>query len=1112
MNKGAGLSTIFFILAGLSAWQCESEKKDTLFVQLDSAATNINFVNKVPNIKGKLSIVDYLYYYNGGGVAAGDINNDGLTDLFFVSNLNKNKLFINKGDLKFEDVSERAGIGGFSEWKTGVTMADVNGDGWLDIYVCAVVDYMALEGSNELFINNGDGTFTEKSSEYGLDFTGFSTQATFFDYDHDGDLDMYLLNHAVHTSRSYDKVLARTLPDKAAGDYLFRNDNGKFKDVSAEAGIYQTVMGYGLGIAIGDVNNDGWEDIYVTNDFQEDDYCYVNNHDGTFTDKGRQYFKHFSRFSMGVDIADINNDGFEDVMTLDMYPPEEYIEKTSQGDDAWDLYLYKLSFGYHHQFIRNCLQISNGGKNFSDWSMLSGVAATDWSWSVLMNDFNNDGIKDIFISNGIARRPTDLDYLKFSHEDSMLYAAQLTNHQLERAIARMPEGKIHNYIFEGDSDIVFKDRSSDWGFEKATLSNGAAYADLDNDGDLDIITNNLNEPSVIYQNRANEKSGNNSITVNLKGIEKNTAGIGAKVFVKTGAEFQMQQLAPTRGFLSSVDNKLIFGIGKNQSADSVIVVWNDASSQSLANVKAGEKVVFDQKGSSKDPLHISLYKPEKPYFQDVTNEVKVDYKHTENKFLDFYREGLMPFLVSTEGPKIAVGDVNGDGFDDFYVGGAKHQDGSLFIQKNGQFILSPQETFSTDSVFEDVDAVFFDADNDHDLDLYVVSGGNEFFGKMPQQSDRLYMNDGKGGFTRSLTALPPLLENKSCVRPSDFDHDGDIDLFVGGRVSSYHYGRLPQSFLLQNDGKGNFKDVTESLAPGLQHIGMVTDATWVDLRKNGKPSLVVVGDWMDIKIFENRGQAFEQVENIVDENSAIKNLSGFWQCLTAGDFDNDGDLDLVAGNLGLNSKLIKRGDESVVKMYIADLDGNGQAEQIVTYSRPDGKYYPIYSKDELGKQLPGLINKKYTSYTQYAAKSIEDIFDQGRLDSAQVLEVNQFASVYMENVGDNKFRISRLPVKAQLSKAFTLFSGDFNQDNFPDLIIGGNYAGGNTYQNDYDASYGIIVEGNGKGGFRSRDNDKTGLTLEGEIRDIKTIKLKGQLLYLVARNNQPLQIFKMVSR
>ncbi|MEP6737893.1 MAG: VCBS repeat-containing protein [Chryseolinea sp.] len=1111
-SKGALRGTVLFILIGLLAWRCGGEKKETLFIQLDSTTTNINFVNKVPNIKGRLSIVDYLYYYNGGGVAAGDVNNDGLTDLFFVSNLNKNKLYLNKGNLKFEDVSEKSDVGGFSEWKTGVTMADVNGDGWLDIYVCAVVDYMGLEGSNELFINNGDGTFTEKSSEYGLDFTGFSTQATFFDYDHDGDLDMYLLNHAVHTSRSYDKVIARTLPDKAAGDYLFRNDDGKFKDVSAEANIYQAAMGYGLGIAIGDINNDGWEDIYVTNDFHEDDYCYINNHDGTFSEKGKQLFKHFSRFSMGCDIADVNNDGFEDVMTLDMYPPEEYIEKTSQGDDAWDLYLYKLSFGYHHQFIRNCLQISNGGKNFSDWSMLSGVAATDWSWSVLMNDFNNDGIKDIFVSNGIARRPTDLDYLKFSHEDSMLYAPQLSTRQLERAIARMPEGKIHNYIFEGDSAVVFKDRSSDWGFEKATLSNGAAYADLDNDGDLDIITNNLNEPSVIYQNRASEQSGNNSISVNLKGAGKNTSGIGAKVFVKTKSGFQMQQLAPTRGFLSSVDNKLIFGVGKNQSADSVIVVWNDGSNQIITDAKAGDKLVFDQKDASESLLHLSLYKSAKPYFEDVTKQVKVDYKHNENKYLDFYREGLMPFLVSTEGPKIAVGDVNGDGLDDFYIGGAKHQDGSLFIQKGDQFIISQQETFSDDSVFEDVDAAFFDADNDQDLDLYVVSGGNEFFGQMPQQLDRLYMNDGKGSFTRNVTALPPMLENKSCVRPFDFDHDGDMDLFVGGRVSSYHYGRMPQSFLLQNDGKGNFKDVTESMAPDLQHVGMVTDALWVDLLKNGKPTLVVVGDWMKVSLFENKGESFKLVDNIIDEASSIKNIVGFWQCLAAADFDNDGDLDLAAGNLGLNSKLIKRGDESAMKMYIADLDANGQAEQIVTYTRPDGKYYPIYSKDELGKQIPGIINKKYTSYKQYAAKSIEEIFDQGRLDSAKVLEVNQFASVYMENVGGNKFRISKLPVKAQLSKAFTLFPGDFNNDRQMDLIEGGNYAGGNTYQNDYDASYGIIMEGNGKGMFTSKDNNETGLTLEGEIRDIKTIRLGGQLLYLVARNNGPLQIFKAVRR
>lgn len=1115
LTNGIGMTAflarvgVFLVMViSLVLMSCQKkEDRDTLFSRVDSVTSKINFVNSLPNIKGQLSIVDYLYYYNGGGVSAGDINNDGLTDLYFVSNTGENKLYLNKGEFEFEDVTEKAGVPGYSEWQTGVTMADINGDGWLDIYVCAVADYMGLEGANELFINNGDGTFTERGGEYGLNFSGFSTQASFFDYDHDGDLDMYLLNHAVHTSRSYDKVIARTLPDKSAGDYLFRNDNGKFVDVSSAAGIYQAAMGYGLGICVADIDNDGWEDVYVTNDFHEDDYYYVNNHDGTFTEKGRSAFKHFSRFSMGCDIADLNNDGFQDIMTLDMYPADERIEKTSQADDPWDLYLYKLSFGYHFQFSRNTLQVNNHGKNFSDWSILSGVAATDWSWAVLMNDYNNDGYKDIFITNGIARRPTDLDYLKFSHEDSMLYAPELNTHQIEMAIGRMPEGNVHNFVFEGGKELNFTDRSTSWGMQTASLSNGATYADLDNDGDLDLVTNNINESAGVYRNRSTELTNNNFVTITLTGTGKNTAGIGSKVFIKTNKEFQVQQVSPTRGFLSSVDNRLTFGIGKMQTVDSLIVNWNNGQTQVLTNIKANSSLKINQKDASDRAVPLSLFKSEPAILKEVTSVTPIGYKHQENKYFDFYREGLIPFLVSAEGPKIAVGDVNNDGMEDFFVGGAKHQTASLFIQGKEGFLLSRQKSFSVDSVYEDVDAVFMDVDKDGDLDLYVVSGGNEFFAKMPQQEDRLYVNDGKGNFDRSKAALPEMFENKSCVRPGDFDNDGDIDLFVGGRVSAYHYGRMPRSFLLSNDGTGRFTDVTSEVAPALLRPGMITDAQWIFSEDDHFPDLVIAGDWMSIKSFKNNNGKLEPAETILDNSSPVKNLSGFWQVLQPIDADNDGDTDLVAGNLGNNSKLMKRGEHSILKMFVGDFDNNEQDEQIVAYNLDDDKFYPIASKDALGKQMPSIINKKYLAYKDFAGASIDEIFGDKSLESAGVFSVDQFSTLYLENSGNGKFRAHKLPVEAQLTKVFAIYCDDVDHDGNADILLGGNFSGGSVYQNVYDASYGLMLKGDGKGGFKSVPNNKSGLTLSGEIRDIKKVTTRNGILYFVARNNNSIQVF-----
>jgi enediyne biosynthesis protein E4 len=1088
-------------------WSCKKETDNVkLFDKLPSSQTNITFKNDLKETKD-FGILDYLYFYNGAGVSSGDINNDGLVDLFFVSNQGKNKLYLNKGAMKFEDISEKAGVEGFADWKTGVTMADVNGDGLLDIYVCAVGNFKGLEGANELYINNGDLTFTEKANEYGLDFTGFSTQAAFFDYDKDGDLDCYLLNHAVHTSRSYDRVSTRMLKNNEAGDYLYENVGGKFKDVSKESGIYQASMGYGLGISVADINNDGWEDIYVSNDFHEDDYYYVNQKDGTFKEEAKTRMKHMSRFSMGSDIADINNDGFMDLMTLDMYPEDETVEKSSVGEDPIDIYLYKLQFGYFNQYSRNCLQLNLGGERFTDIAPLAGVSATDWSWSTLMNDFDGDGVKDIFISNGIVRRPNDLNYVKFVTGDSLHFGIPTTQKYDQKALDLMPSGKVHNYFFRGTPSLQFEDKSLSYGFEEANISNGATYADLDNDGDLEIITNNISEEASIYKNESNEELKNGFLKINFKGDNKNSFGIGTKIIVKTKDIEQTQQNMPTRGFMSSVGMTLNFGLGKNvQTIDTVKVIWESGKVQILTNVKANTTLILNEKdakvlenaGRVLNPDSVNLN------FEEIANKLNINFKHEENVYYDFTRESLMPFKVSTEGPKIAVGDVNGDGKEDLYVGGAKYQAGQLFLQNATGFTISKQTAFKQDSIFEDVDAVFLDIDNDKDLDLYVVSGGNEFFDNMEEQFDRVYRNDGKGNFTRDNAALPPMFSNKSCVRPFDVDKDGDLDLFVGGRVLPFNYGKTPKSYLLINNGNGSsprFVDKTKELSPELQTAGMVTDAVWADTDKDGDADLTVTGDWMPIQTYQNEKGKLKLVDNDLSKNT------GFWQGIVANDFDKDGDIDFVVGNLGTNTKFRKNFTGSILKMYIKDFDKNESVEQILTYNRGD-KWFPVATKDEMGKQIPSIINKNFTDYSKYAGKEITELFKPKELDGAEIKEVNTFESVYLENQGGNKFKLTPLPILAQISKIMTLFLDDYDGDGIKDVFIGGNFYGASMYQARYDGSYGLILKSDGKGNFKSIIPTQSGLLLNDEVRDIKKITFNKLPYYLIARNNETLQVFK----
>ncbi len=1078
---------------------CTKEKDDIkLFEKVNSKDSRVTFTNQLKESKD-FGILDYLYFYNGGGVASGDINNDGLTDLYFVSNQGENKLYLNKGDLRFEDITKKSGLEGHADWQTGVTMADVNGDGFLDIYVCAVSNYKGLKGANELYINNKDNTFSERAKEYSLDFSGFSTQAAFFDYDKDGDLDCYLLNHAVHTSRSYGKADTRGIKDIEAGDYLYENVNGKFKDVSQKAGIYQASMGYGLGISVADINNDGWEDIYVSNDFHEDDYYYVNQRNGTFKEEAKTRMGHQSRFSMGSDIADINNDGFLDLMTLDMYPEDEFVEKSSAGEDPLDIYLYKLEFGYFNQYSRNCLQLNMGGQKFIDIAPMAGVSATDWSWSTLMNDFDGDGIKDIFVANGIVKRPNDLNYMKFIMGDSPQNAQFSKQEYDKKAMDLMPEGKVHNYFFKGNENLQFDDKSMSWGFEEANIANGATYADLDNDGDLEIITNNINSEATIYNNQSIEKLGNSFCKIKLQGESQNTFGIGAKVILKANGVEQTQQLMPTRGFMSAVEPLLTFGLGKNvQTIDTVKVIWESGKVQILTKVKANTTLIFEERNAGRvlNPASVK-----EMAFLEVSNKLNPNFTHKENQYFDFNRESLMPFKVSTEGPKMAIGDVNNDGKEDLYICGARGQSGELFLQNAKGFISSKQADFVADAIFEDVDAVFLDIDNDKDLDLYVVSGGNEFYDNMPEQLDRIYRNDGKGNFTRDKNALPLMFSNKSCVKPFDFDKDGDLDLFVSGRVVPFNYGKTPQSYLLVNNGKGIFTDKATVLAPDLKFSGMITNAIWSDTDNDGDADLTVIGDWMSIQTYQNNKGKLTLIDNGLSEKT------GFWQGIVANDFDGDGDIDFVVGNIGLNTKFRKNPKENALKMYVKDFDGNGSTEQILTYNRND-KWFPVATKDEIGKQIPSIINKRFTDYSLYAGKTIEDIFYPEQLEKAEIKQVNTFESVYLENQGDNKFKSIPLPVLAQTSKVMTLLLDDYDNDGIKDVFIGGNFYGSNMYQARYDASYGLILKSDGKGNFKTIIPTQSGLILEGEIRDIQKIMLNKLPYYLIARNNNNLQVFK----
>jgi hypothetical protein len=1105
-------------VCGLSACSRESHSPP-LFELLKPEATSVTFANTFPE-KPDFNPLNYLYYYNGGGVAAGDIDGDGLPDLYFTANIGPNKLYRNKGNYQFEDITDKAGVADPDGWKTGVTMADVNGDGSLDIYVSGV-DYLTVHGRNVLYINNGNGTFTDRTKEYGLEHVGYSTQALFFDYDGDGDLDAYLLDHSTHTQRALEAQAPRGAKGSGTGDRLLRNDRNHFTDVTTAAGLRDGVDGYGLGIVASDFNDDGCPDIYVSNDFQGNDYLYINNCNGTFTESITKEMGHTSRFSMGVDAADFNNDGRTDIVSLDMQPEHEEILKTSAIAEDFNVYNMRLQAGYQPQYARNALQLNRGKGKFSDIGYLAGVFATDWSWSALFADLDNDGKKDLFVTNGIFRRPNDMDYITYVGNEAVQASLHdvITEANLS-LLKKMPQAPSANYVFRNGGNLEFTNVAEAWGLAQPGFSNGSAYVDLNNSGNLDLVVNNINAPASIYKSHAREINGNHYLTVQLRGAGANTAGIGARVEITQKGEKQVVEQQPTRGFQSSVDTRLHFGLGASNTIDSLTVIWPDRRFQTFTNLEGDRILVLSQKDATgthryggESPASVSGpvrtasgaqsarardQSAVTPMFSDVTAKSGVEFKHQEDTFFDFNREPLMPHLLSTEGPRLAVADVNGDGLDDFYVGGAKWQPGKLYIQqRDGTFRASVQPAIAADSISEDIGASFFDANGDGRPDLLVVSGGNEFWGEQDALRPRLYLNDARGGFQRARDALPGIFENGSCVAVGDFNGDGRPDLFIGSRVVSKGYGLIPKSHLLENDGNGRFIDVTIEKAPALSEAGMVSSATWIDYDHDGKLDLVVAGEWMPVRAFhQENGKLVDRAKE-----AGLSDTNGWWNSVEAVDLRGNGRQDLVLGNLGLNSYL-RASRKEPARLYVNDFShsGGGNVEQILTSYR-NGVSYPVAGRDELVKKIPSL-RSKFPTYKDFGASRVEDIFSAADLRSAHVREAYTFASAVALNNGNGTFTLQSLPVEAQFAPIYASVAGDFDGDGKIDLLVGGNLYGVMPMLGRYDASYGLMMRGDGKGGFTSVDMEQANIVIDGQVRDMKSLRtVNGGRLVVVARNN-----------
>jgi hypothetical protein len=1097
------MRTVLLLLSAVFLLGCDQGGKKTLFTLLDNSG--IEFNNTLTETKN-FNVFNYRNFYNGGGVAIGDLNNDGLADIFFSGNQVANKLYVNLGGMKFKDISAEAGFGEKKQWSTGVTFVDINNDGWLDIYVCNAGNlFDSLKRKNQLFINNQNLTFKESAGQYGLDEMGYTTQASFFDYDMDGDLDCFMVDNSPIPVNTLNYANKRDIPAsqwnvapflRGGGDHLFRNDNGKFTEVSQQTGIHGSLISLGLGVTVADVNGDGYLDVYVSNDFFERDYLYINQRNGTFKDEIEKWVQHMSLASMGADIRDINNDGYPEIFTTDMLPDNDFRLKTTASFDNYDTYHLKETSGFYRQFMQNSLQLNNGDGKFLEIANFSGVHASDWSWGALLFDADNDGLNDLYICNGIRHDLTDQDFINF-FSSSIIQDMVISGkrEEMDAIASKMSATPLRKKAFKNTGKLSFKDAANEWGLTHESFSNGAAYGDLDNDGDLDLIVNNVNGAAFVYKNNSVELTKNNYVGFELKGTDQNRFAVGSKINVFAQGQILSRELIPSRGFQSSMDYKTIFGLGAINKIDSVVITWPDRTTTKVVS-PAPNKV-----------HHISMESP-RPFVTHpaddrdaLFNEVETNFHaHQEDDFVDFYTERNIPRMLSKEGPRGAVGDVDRDGLDDVYVGGAYQQAGHLYLQmKNGDFKESKQEVFATNIKHEQTVCVFFDCDKDGDLDLFVGSGGNNMPPLSPELEHQLFENDGRGNFSLIKNAFPQNRSNIGAAVALDFDGDLDLDLFVGGRGVSFVYGLIPDSYFYQNDGTGHFTELRLKDSKDGNKLGMITGAAVANIVGDEKAELIVVGEWMSPRVF---GFDHSRVEEI---KSPLENLNGWWQSIGVGDLDGDQRADIVLGNIGENFYL--RPDSlNPVTLWVNYFGFDGSIQQLITRT-VDHKDVPVFMKKNMEDQFV-YLKKENLKYSSYATKSIEQLFGDKMTKEATKRLFNFPSSIVAWNEGNGKFSVEKLPIEVQFSSVNAISVVDADHDGRMDILTGGNIFDFTPQFERLDANFGSVMLNNGKRKFKLLSGNESGITVTGQVRDIKTISMRNGKSVLFLRNNEKPVLFQ----